>query len=47
MGAYQYYQVMVGGTMVKITEYNPKSRKLYNVGDKAFLSFDNKNLHIL
>ena len=47
MGAYQYYQVMVGGTMVKITEYNPKSRKLYKVGDKAFLSFDSKNLHIL
>lgn len=47
MGAYQYYQVMVGNSMVKITEYNPKSRKIYEAGDKAFLSFDNSNLHIL
>lgn len=52
MGSYQYYQVDLdsGGAeqkMVKITEYNPKNRKIYNVGDKAFLTFDSKNLHIL
>ncbi|MBQ0167097.1 MAG: ABC transporter ATP-binding protein [Treponema sp.] len=47
MGAYQYYQVMAGGTLVKITEYNPKSRKIYQAGDKAFLAFDEANLYIL
>ena len=47
MGAYQYYQVMAGGALVKITEYNPKSRKIYQAGDKAFLAFDEANLHIL
>lgn len=47
MGSYQYYQVMVGDTMVKITEYNAKSRKIYKVGAKASITFDNSNLHVL
>lgn len=47
MGSYQYYQVMVGDTMVKITEYNAKSRKIYEVGAKAYITFDNSNLHVL
>lgn len=47
MGAYQYYQVDVNGKMIKITDYNPKQHKLYNVGDKAFLHFESHNLHIL
>ncbi|QTQ14303.1 ABC transporter ATP-binding protein [Treponema parvum] len=47
MGSYQYYQADVNGMMIKITEYNPKNRKLYEAGDKAYLNFDSLNLHIL
>lgn len=47
MGSYQYYQVDVNGMMIKITEYNPKNRKLYEAGDKAYLNFESHNLHIL
>ena len=53
MGSYQYYQVDVDGQsganakMVKITEYNPKNRKIFAVGEKAFLNFDSSNLHVL
>ena len=47
MGSYQYYQVDINGMMIKITEYNPKNRKLYEAGDKAYLNFESNNLHIL
>ncbi|MBQ9238382.1 MAG: ABC transporter ATP-binding protein [Treponema sp.] len=54
MGSYQYYQVdlsgaqaSVDGKMVKITEYNPKNRKTFEAGEKAYLNFDSTNLHIL
>ncbi|QTQ11516.1 ABC transporter ATP-binding protein [Treponema parvum] len=47
MGSYQYYQADVNGMMIKITEYNPKNRKLYEAGDKAYLNFESHNLHIL
>jgi len=47
MGAYQYYQVDVNGKMIKITDYNPKQHKLYNVGEKAFLYFKSNNLHVI
>lgn len=47
MGAYQDYHVMVGDTLVKIQEYNPKNKKTYNVGDKVFLSFEDNTLYAL
>lgn len=47
MGSYQYYQVMSGDTLIKITEYNPKQRKVYEAGDKVFLKFDSNDLHLL
>ena len=47
MGAYQYYWAETEAGTVKITEYNPKNKKLYRVGDKAFLTFDSSNLHML
>ncbi len=40
MGAYQNYHVMVGSDLVKITDYNPKGKKIYNVGDEAWLRFN-------
>ena len=47
MGSYQNYHVMVGDTLVKITDFNPKNKKIYDVGDSAFVVFDPKNVHIL
>ncbi len=47
MGSYQYYQVEVNGRTIKITDYNPRTHKLYKAGDKAFLKFESTNLHIL
>ena len=47
MGAYQYYQVMVGDTLLKIHDYNPRGHKIYEAGDKAFLDFEGSSLHTL
>lgn len=47
MGAYQYYQVLVGDMEIQITDYNPVNRKIYEVGEKAFLDFDPKGVYIL
>ena len=47
MGAYQNYHVMVGDTLVKLTDYNPKNRKIYGVGDTCFVAFDPESVHIL
>jgi len=47
MGAYQYYQVKSADGIIKINDYNPKAHKLYNIGDKAYLNFDDANLHVL
>lgn len=47
MGSYQYYWAQTESGTVKITEYNPRNKKIYKAGDKAFLSFESSNLHIL
>ena len=47
MGDYQNYHVMVGSTMVKITDFNPKNKKIYNVGDSAWVAFEKENVHLL
>lgn len=47
MGSYQYYWAETKSGTVKITEYNPRNKKIYQAGDKAFLSFESSNLHIL
>ena len=47
MGAYQYYQVMVGDVEIQITDYNPVNRRIYEVGEKAFLDFDPRGVYIL
>jgi iron(III) transport system ATP-binding protein len=33
MGSYQNYHVMVGDNLVKITDFNPKNKKIYEVGE--------------
>jgi len=47
MGSYQNYHVMVGDTLVKITDFNPKNKKIYNVGDEAFVAFEPDSVHLL
>ena len=47
MGSYQNYHVMVGDTLVKITDYNPRNKKVYEVGDSAWVSFEKENIHVL
>jgi iron(III) transport system ATP-binding protein len=47
MGSYQNYHVMVGDTLVKITDFNPKSRKIYQVGDQAWVDFERDDVHVL
>ena len=47
MGSYQNYHVMVGDTLVKITDFNPKNKKIYKVGDTAFVAFEKENVHVL
>ena len=47
MGSYQNYHVMVGDTLVKITDFNPKNKKIYQVGDRAYLAFEPESVHVL
>ena len=47
MGSYQNYHVRVGDTLVKITDNCPISKKVFNVGDSAWLSFDKLCAHLL
>lgn len=47
MGSYHNYHVMVGDTLVKLEEYNPKNKKVFAVGDKAFINFDADNVYVL
>jgi len=47
MGAYQNYHLMVGDTLVKLADYCPVGRKVYRVGDTAYLSFREGCVHML
>ena len=47
MGAYQNYHVMVGDTLVKLADYCPVGRRVYRVGDTAYLSFREGCVHML
>ncbi len=47
MGSYQNYHVRVGDTLVKITDNCPINKKIFNVGDNAYISFDRNCAHLL
>ncbi len=47
MGSYQLYHVMLNDTLIKVTEYNPRGRKIFEVGEEAYLSFEDKDVHSL
>ena len=47
MGSYQNYHVMVGDTLVKLEEHNPKNKRIYQVGENCSLIFDPESVHVL
>ena len=47
MGSYQNYHVRVGETLVKIADNCPVNKKIYRVGDTAYISFDPRCAHLL
>ncbi len=47
MGAYQYYHVMLGDMLIKITDYCPVNKHTFKAGDQARLSFEENCVHIL
>ncbi len=47
MGSYQNYHVKVGNTLIKITEFNPKRKRIFHTGEKAFIKFDSSDVHVL
>ena len=47
MGSYQNYHVRVGNALVKITDNCPINKKVFDVGNSAFISFDKICAHLL
>ncbi|MDD4075391.1 MAG: ABC transporter ATP-binding protein [Eubacteriales bacterium] len=47
MGHYQNYHVTVDGALVKVTVFNPKNKKIYKAGEKAYLAVENDSIHVL
>ena len=47
MGSYQNYHVRVGDTLVKIADNCPVNKKIYRVGERAFISFHRECAHLL
>ena len=47
MGSYQNYHVKVGDTLVKLTDPNPKNKRIYKVGERCRLVFDPESVHVL
>ena len=47
MGSYQNYHVRVGDTLVKIADNCPVNKKIYQVGDTAYISFEKACAHLL
>ena len=47
MGSYQNYHVRVGNTLVKLTEYNPKNKRIFAAGEQCFVHFDESAVHVL
>ena len=47
MGSYQNYHVMVGDTQVRITDNHPVGRRIFNVGEEAYLDFSPVDTHLM
>ena len=47
MGSYQNYHVRVGNTLVKLAESDPRSKRIYRVGEQCHLTFAPDAVHVL
>ena len=47
MGSYQYYEVLLGDTVISVQETNPKGNKEYSVGEQAMLCADPSNFYAI
>ena len=47
MGNYQNYHVTCGDHLIKVTEFNPKNKREFHVGESAFVQFTKDDLHAL
>ena len=47
MGAYQYYHLLVGDTLVKVNDSCPVNKHIFSEGDNAYLSFGADCAHLL
>ena len=47
MGSYQLYHVMAGDTLVKIHDNHPVGRRMFEVGENAFLDFESVDTHLM
>ena len=47
MGSYQNYHVRVGDTLVKISDNCPVNKRVFAVGEDAYISFDKECAHVL
>ena len=49
MGSYQYYRIRLDGDEreIQITDYNPIGRKVYAMGDTAYLEFSDDSVYVI
>ena len=47
MGSYQNYHVRVGSTLVKLSENDPRCKRIYRVGEHCRLNFAPEAVHVL
>ena len=47
MGSYQYYHLRIGNALVKINDNCPISKKIWKVGDEAWISFEKECAYML
>ncbi len=47
MGAYQDYQVSVGGQLITVTDYNPHYKRIFQPGEETGLVIDERSLHLV
>jgi iron(III) transport system ATP-binding protein len=47
MGSFQNYHVRVGDTLVKIADNCPVNKKVFAVGEEAYISFEKECAHLL
>lgn len=47
MGSHQDYQVTVGEHVLKITDFNPKNHRIFEVGETVYVNFSPDDVHVL